>query len=155
MTTTPDPTVAACVLARVKPATTAATTTTAMRTARTVRARYRRTGSLPGCRAGRSSSTGSPSVSLTLRTRPHPPSNQLRMLRWGWRTARAGRLAAEAYGVQILFAHLVDAREQVVEIVVLGVQVAARKRVVAPGCERRDEPGSQLRRRPGRTIGRP
>ena len=70
---------------------------------------------------------------------------------------RHGRalLAAEADGVQVLLAHLVDAREQVVEIVVLGMKVAARKRVVSPGRERRDEPRSQLRRRPGRVIGRP
>jgi len=61
------------------------------------------------------------------------------------------RLSLEADRVQILRAHVVDPGEQVIEIVVLGMEVAAGERVVAPGRKCGDEPGS-LRRRPGRVV---
>jgi hypothetical protein len=49
---------------------------------------------------------------------------------------RPARLSPEADRVQVLLAHRVDAGEQVVEIVVLGMQVAAGQVVIAPGRER-------------------
>src|SRR5512133_2243542 len=61
-------------------------------------------------------------------------------------------LPPEPDRVQVALAYLVDPREQLVEVVVLGVQVAAGERVVATGCELADELRRQLRRRPGRVL---
>jgi hypothetical protein len=50
---------------------------------------------------------------------------------------RAG-LSPEPDHVQILLAHLVDPREHVIEIVVLGMEVAAGALLVAPNRTNRD-----------------
>src|SRR6185437_5652866 len=67
------------------------------------------------------------------------------------RSSQTG-LPTQTDRVQILLPHLVDSGEQVVDVVVLGVQVAPGERVVAAARKLADEVGGALRRRPRRIV---
>ena len=64
------------------------------------------------------------------------------------RRSRRASSSAQADRVQVLLADLVDAREQVVDVVVLGMDVPAGERVVASGRELAHELRRELGRRP-------
>lgn len=69
-----------------------------------------------------------------------------------WDAVTPAVLAPEPDRVQIALAHLVDPLEQLVEVVLCRVQVAAGERVVAAGGELADELRGELRRHPGRVV---
>ena len=83
----------------------------------------------------------------------HPWSILARMWRYTSVVRYPAVLAPEPDRVQIALAHLADPLEQLVEVVLLGVQVAAGERVVAAGGELADEFRGELRRNPGRDAG--
>jgi len=57
-------------------------------------------------------------------------------------------LSSKPDRVKVALAYLIDPVEQLVDVIVLGVEVASCKRVVAAGRESADEFRSELRRRP-------
>src|SRR5437764_12047487 len=61
-------------------------------------------------------------------------------------------LSSEPDRVEVALAYLIDPVEQLVDVVMLGVEVAAGKRVVAARREPPDEFRSELRRRPWRVV---
>ena len=65
------------------------------------------------------------------------------------------KLALEADRVQILLADLVGAADQILDVVVLGVEVAPGERVRAARREHADEARRELRRRPRRVVRAP
>ena len=64
------------------------------------------------------------------------------------------RSASKPDGVEVALAYLIDPAQQLVDVVVLGVQVAAGERVVAAGRELADELGSEFGGRPRRIVGK-
>src|SRR5829696_8115710 len=69
---------------------------------------------------------------------------------------RAGRVrsASKPDRVEVALAYLIDPAQQLVDVVVLSVQVAAGERVIAAGRELADELRSELGRRPRRIVGK-
>src|SRR3954467_1573460 len=65
----------------------------------------------------------------------------------------ASSLTAEPDRVEVALADLIDAAHELVQVVVLGVQVAPDERVVAARRELADKLWSQLGRRPWRVVG--
>ena len=63
--------------------------------------------------------------------------------------------AAEADRVQVVRDDLVGAGDEILDVVVLRVEVAAGERVRAAGCEHANEPRRELGRRPGRVVAEP
>src|ERR671915_1735920 len=63
------------------------------------------------------------------------------------------RSASKPDRVEIALAYLIDPLQQLVDVVVLRVQVAAGERVIAAGRELADQLRSQFGRRPRRIVG--
>src|SRR5215217_9127896 len=64
------------------------------------------------------------------------------------------RSASKPDRVEVVLAYLVDPAQQLVDVVVLGVQVAAGERVVAAGRELAHERRSEFGGRPRRIVGK-
>src|SRR5829696_2329009 len=69
---------------------------------------------------------------------------------------RAGRVrsASKPDRVEVALAYVIDPAQQLVDVVVLGVQVAAGERVVAAGREFADELRGEFGWRPRRIVGK-
>src|SRR6478735_2057336 len=74
-------------------------------------------------------------------------------VKWLGRGGRGGVSTTEPDLVEVALADLVDSAQQLVDVVVLGVQVAPGERVVAARREPADELWSEFGRRPWRVVG--
>src|SRR5215204_2960066 len=63
------------------------------------------------------------------------------------------RSASKPDRVEVALAYLIDPLQQLIDVVVFGVQVAAGERVIAAGRELADEFRSEFGRRPRRIVG--